>query len=111
MSDVTRLPGGCLPDRPRPARFFFALVALFVIVIVVPFVGTLRDHESVTDENRVAARWPQLALTRDGMLGFPKRFEQYFNDHFGSRGTLLALDHWTKAVPFHVSPVPNVLVG
>jgi alginate O-acetyltransferase complex protein AlgJ len=111
MRDVTPLTDGYLPDRPRPARFLRALVVLFVVAIAVPFVGTLHDRESTAEENRLAARWPRLALTRDGILGFPGRFERYFNDHFGWRGRLLALDHWAKAVLLHVSPVPNVLIG
>jgi len=111
MSDLTCLPAGYLPDRPRPRRFSICVVVLFAAAIFTPFVGTFRDRESVRDENRSAARWPLLAATPDGVLGFPKRFEPYFNDHFGSRSKLLALDHWTRAVVFHVSPVPNVLVG
>jgi alginate O-acetyltransferase complex protein AlgJ len=111
MPDVTFLPDGYLPERVRPTRFFVALVLLFTIVITIAFVGTVRNEASMTDENRVAATWPQLALTREGSLGFPKRFEEYFNDHFGSRAALLELDHWTKAALFRVSPVPNVLIG
>src|SRR5579862_4665873 len=111
MSEVTRLASGYLPDRPRPGRFFVVLIALFVAALGILFIGTLHGGKSVTEENRAAASWPRLALKRDVITEFPKHFETYFNDHFGGRGQLLALDHWAKAVLFHVSPTPNVLIG
>jgi alginate O-acetyltransferase complex protein AlgJ len=102
---------GYLPDRPHPKWFGVALVSLFVTSLLIALIGAFRERASVADENRLPAELPGASSTLQDWLAFPGRFERYFNDHFGLRTRLLALDHWAKAVFFGVSPVPTVLVG
>jgi hypothetical protein len=102
---------GYLPDRPRPKWFGVALVSLFVTSLLIASIGSFCEPASVADENRVPATLPGASSTLQGWLTFPGRFERYFNDHFGLRTLLLALDHWAKAAVFGVSPVPTVLMG
>jgi alginate O-acetyltransferase complex protein AlgJ len=84
---------------------------MFVAMLAVPADFALRRWASPTEENRAAATWPALTWTLDGVLAYRKAFGLYFDDHFASRRALLAIDHWTKAAVFGVSPVSNVLVG
>jgi alginate O-acetyltransferase complex protein AlgJ len=88
-----------------------ALVSLFVTSLLIASIGSFRERASVADENRLPAALPEAASTLQGWLAFPGRFERYFNDHFGLRARLLAVDHWARAAVFGVSPVPTVLVG
>lgn len=106
-------PSGYLPDRPRPSWFGRALATLFIATLVVVFGGTfITRHEPPTAfENRAPETLPELPLTREALRDYPIRFERYFSDSFGLRGSLVGLDHWTKAVVFGVSPVSNVLIG
>ncbi|HVS57629.1 MAG TPA: hypothetical protein VHJ55_15465, partial [Casimicrobiaceae bacterium] len=88
-----------------------ALVSLFVTSLLIASIGSFRERASVADENRLPAALPEASSTLQGWLAFPGRFEHYFNDHFGLRARLLAVDHWARAAVFGVSPVPTVLVG
>ncbi len=108
MSDTI---DGYLQERSRPAWFGIWLVALFVTVLSIALVGSFRDRAVLAEENRRAAALPGLSSSAQDWLAFPGRFERYFNDHFGSRQRLLAIDHWIKAAIFGVSSVPTVLVG
>ena len=110
---MSELASGYLPQRTRPAGFSLAIVVLFVAMLLVPLAGAfLRPDSGIASfEKRRAEGWPELRLTRPGLKAFPAEFERYFNDHFGSRGTLIALDHWAKAVVFGISPVPEVMIG
>lgn len=102
---------GYLPERRRPMWFGAALVVLFVTTLWIALIGSIRDRAVLAEENRLPAALPEPSAKLEDWLGFPRRFEHYFNDHFGSRDRLLALDHWTKAAIFGVSSAPTVLIG
>jgi alginate O-acetyltransferase complex protein AlgJ len=102
---------GYLPERPHPTRFGAALVVLFATVLSIGLIGSFGDRADLADENRRPAALPGLSSSTEDWLAFPGRFERYFNDHFGSRRRLLAIDHWVNAAIFGVSSVPTVLVG
>jgi alginate O-acetyltransferase complex protein AlgJ len=108
---VTERASGYLPERPHPRWFGVALVALFVTALWIALIGSFRERAVFADENRLPAALPGAAATLRDWLAFPGRFERYFNDHFGSRNRLLAVDHWANSVIFRVSSVPTVLVG
>jgi len=108
---VTHRVSGYLPDRPHPKWFGVTLVSLFVGTLAVAAIGTFFGGESVADENRLPVALPRDSSAIRDWHAFPGRFEAYFNDHFGGRSHLLAVDHWAKSVVFGVSPVSTVLVG
>jgi alginate O-acetyltransferase complex protein AlgJ len=108
---VPERTSGYLPVRPHPKWFGAALVSLFVTTLLIALIGTVRERASVADENRWPAALPGASSTLQDWQAFPGRFERYFNDHFGARTHLLAVDQWAKAVFFGVSPVSTVLVG
>jgi alginate O-acetyltransferase complex protein AlgJ len=107
---MPNIVNGYLRERAHPAWFGSALVILFVTILVVALVGSFRDRAILAEENRRAAELPGVSSAKD-WLAFPGRFERYFNDHFGSRRRLLAIDHWIKATIFRVSAVSTVLIG
>lgn len=108
---MTERASGYLRERTHPTWFGVALVALFVAMLWIALIGSFRERAAFADENRTPAALPEAASTLRDWLSFPVRFENYFNDHFGSRNRLLAIDHWAKAVIFRASSVPTVLVG
>lgn len=108
---MTAHASGYLQERPHPKIFGAALVSLFIAILSIALIGSMREGMTLDDENRLPAALPGASSTLRDWLAFPGRFERYFNDHFGSRSRLLALDHWAKAVVFGVSPVSTVLVG
>ena len=104
---------GYLPDRPRPAWFGTALIALFIAMLLTAFGGVFRTQREASTlfEKRATARLPEPPRTFSELRTYPTRFEQYFDDHFGLRNQLIRLDHWAKVLGFGVSPVSKVLVG
>jgi alginate O-acetyltransferase complex protein AlgJ len=106
-------PSGFLPDRPRPAWFGTALVMLFIVTIVIGFVGSFRTPRAAINpfEKRVMAPLPPMPDSRIALREYPSRFERFFDDRFGLRARLVDVDHWVRAVVFGVSPVSKVLIG
>ena len=102
---------GYLPGTPPPEVVRCGARVAVRDGALVALIGSFREREPIVEENRLPATLPGASSTLRDWLAFPGRFERYFNDHFGSRTRLLALDHWAKAVIFGVSPVPTVLVG
>jgi hypothetical protein len=102
---------GYLPDRPRPRWFDRLISSLFVAVIGAPLATMHWDSNVEIFENRAAQPKPEWPQTRQELRDYPVKLERYFDDNFGLRRELLALDHWTKVVLFHSSPVPVVLLG
>lgn len=102
-----------LVDRPCPAWFGAALIALFLAILVTAFGGVFRTQRDAPTlfENRATAPWPDPPRTLSDLRTYPLRLEQYFDDHFGLRSVLLRLDHFAKVIGFGVSPVSKVLVG
>jgi alginate O-acetyltransferase complex protein AlgJ len=106
-------PSGYLPDRRRPAWFGAALATLFIAMIVAGFAGSFLTPPAATNvfEKRELEPLPPFPESRVAVRAYPTRFERYFDDRFGLRAPLVNLDHWTRAIVFGVSPVPNVLIG
>jgi hypothetical protein len=89
-----------------------ALIALLVAVLWLPLVGLFRDPgDQATKDRRKLAEMPSLRLNKRSLLEFPRRFEMYFNDHFGGRGTLIGWNNRLKVQALKVSTSPNVLLG
>jgi hypothetical protein len=105
-------PTGVLPDRPRPAWFGALITTLFVASLVIGASGLLRTPRPANAfENRSVAAWPARPVTLAEWRAFPATFERWFDDRFGMRARLVALDHWVRAVAFDTSPVDKVLIG
>lgn len=90
----------------------WAMIVVFVSALWLALVGTfLRHCRGPTEEWRPLASFPEWSLKGSALKSFPTRFEQYWSDHFGFRGTLI---HWTnlaKVCCLHVSTSANVLLG
>jgi len=70
------------------------------------------DWQSVSlHEKRTLAAKPPLPTEMKSLQAFPSRFESFFNDHFGFRGSLLYLHNSYKISVLHTSPVDEVIIG
>ena len=94
-------------------KFFYPAVVLsFLGIMLLPLTDMIWHYvpESKNHEQRLLAPLP--ALCNDSMSVLPKRFEAYFNDHFGYRHYLVQLSSAIKFYVFGASPVPEkVAVG
>jgi hypothetical protein len=89
------------------------LVVLFGAVISLPaarsFLGP--PIPSVGAENRVLATRPKLQLKGSILRLFPTRFDEYYNDRFGFRDTLVRWLHVAQVQWLRVSSSPQVILG
>ncbi|MCS6849611.1 MAG: hypothetical protein NZ700_00400 [Gemmataceae bacterium] len=100
--------------RRRPLRRLGDL-AVFALLLVALWLPTILScfsaaSSATLSENRPVAPSPPLTSLRD-LVTFPRRYEAYFNDHFGGRHRLI---RWHNLVKFHwlgMSGSSRVLVG
>jgi len=95
---------------PKPAHLLIAV--LFMTGIFLPLVSGIWlpvEETRLTEKRNLAAR-PEFNLDRKSLEQFPRRYDSYFNDHFGFRGQLI---HWYNKLNllFHTSPSAKVLMG
>jgi alginate O-acetyltransferase complex protein AlgJ len=100
--------------RPRARKIAdAAVIALLLGATWLPLVGTTllgRFRGSANDLRELAAL-PELRLERRALRAFPAQFEEYWNDHFGFRATLIRCLNVAKVRWLGVSTSPNVLFG
>lgn len=86
-------------------------IALFLGILGLPLLGVLVGNRfNPINEMRTLAPFPQLAFRRD-LETFPAHFEEYWNDHFGFRGSLIYGLRVARAQLFHAAAFGHVLVG
>jgi alginate O-acetyltransferase complex protein AlgJ len=90
-------------------RIFF--IGLFFVALWFPLIDMAFPILPRTEntEKRTLAQAPELRLRT--LPDFPKNFERYFNDRFGSRNLLVGLNNTIHVQWFKVSPLKSVLVG
>ena len=90
-----------------------AIIVLFALGIGVPMAGGIvgRKARVAYGENRALAPKPALPRDRAALSTFPARFEAYYADRFGFRGTLLGWNSVAKASWLGISPTPKVAIG
>jgi alginate O-acetyltransferase complex protein AlgJ len=89
------------------------VVVVFVAGIGLPLLGGLLGWDTGLrpGENRSLAPAPELRLERGSIKAFPKQFERYFNDRFGFRNSLVALNSIVKVAGFGTSTSADVILG
>jgi hypothetical protein len=91
----------------------WAVIVVFLGAIALPLLGALlpvRSPQSANDLRELAAL-PQLRLKGSALKAFPAQFEQYWNDHFAFRGSLIGALNIAKVRWLHVSTSAHVLLG
>lgn len=89
------------------------LIALFVVAIALPGIGTLLhlDHETASGEKRELAPFPTVDLHWASLRRFPDGFARYFEDNFAFRTRLVRWQAAIRLSALHVSPSPAVVAG
>jgi alginate O-acetyltransferase complex protein AlgJ len=105
-----------MEDSRRRRAVEILLIALFLVIVLLPFAGKLLPSEGAfaLTENRRPAPFPTIELGRPGwgysIVSFPRRFERYWNDSFAFRWYLIRA-HSLAKLALGVSPSPKALVG
>jgi hypothetical protein len=90
-----------------------ALIAGFLVAIGLPLAANIsgNDGGDQTAENRELAKFPPFEWTWDSVLGWPKGFDTWFQDHFGFRSTLVRWYGESRYYGLRVSPSSQVVRG
>ena len=87
------------------------LPLLFILLIFLPMadmVFRISQPLPIKEKRKMAAK-PQLQLSRP--WDFKKKYEDFFNDHFGFRSQLLYYHNLITVKYFHTSPTDKVILG
>jgi len=82
------------------------IIAFLVILILPTFVNFFNlENNTELEEKRELASKPALVLTKE----YPKKFENYFNDHFGLRKIIIGISNKIKLSIFKASSKPELV--
>ncbi|MCR5542678.1 MAG: hypothetical protein K6F55_00890 [Eubacterium sp.] len=87
-------------------------IALFMLVILTPFVGMLFYKTDMTAENRTATPFPTIK-TYDGKINrkYFDQFNDFFNDHFALRQEMTTVDALMTTKLLNTSKNDDVIYG
>jgi alginate O-acetyltransferase complex protein AlgJ len=90
-----------------------ALVAGFLVIISLPLAANIagKDGGDQEAENRDLAKFPRFTDTWESVVAWPAGLDEWFQDHFGFRSTLVRWYGESRYYGFHVSPSPQVVRG
>jgi alginate O-acetyltransferase complex protein AlgJ len=91
----------------------WAVILLFLGAIWLPLAGTFFHgrFNKATSDMRDLASLPELRLKGSVLKAFPEKFNQYWSDNFGFRGTLIRFLNVAKVRWLRVSTSAFVLLG
>ena len=91
----------------------WAVILLFLGAIGLPLLGTffLAQFNKAANDMRALAPMPELRLKGSVLKAFPDKFNQYWSDNFGFRGTLIRFLNVAKVRWLRVSTSAYVLLG
>ena len=94
-----------------------SLAFLFLVAIFAPLIGSIfnlgvnSDESILFSELRPAAKFPNLKLVISHPPDYLREVQQYYNDHFGFRKTLIEYYGIAKVLWLNESFSPKVIVG
>ena len=97
------------PDRT--SWLDYALIAFFLLALILPAVLLRPDPEAAAAEKRTLAPAPALPRSLDDLVTFPRSFDAWFADHFGFRQALIKAHSRISFFVLRTSPSPKVVLG
>ncbi len=102
-----------MPFNRSIARFLnVIMVTSFLIIIFFPLLDEgfgLHLDKSENTEKRILASRPNFSL--ESIEVFPSRYENYYNDNFSFRNSLVRLNSVITSKAYDLSAIPDVLSG
>lgn len=90
----------------------YAFIAIFLIIICAPgFVNFIGVYPGENTEQRELAKKPVFKLNKSTIASYPKEYENYLNDNFGIKNSLVFLNNYLNVKLLGVSPMESVLLG
>ncbi len=85
----------------------------FVVVLFLPLLLAIitPDLKISKSEQRPLITFPDIDISKNGIITFPAKFEEYYNDHYGLRDQFIVLYDLFHYRFFEKSPTPSVIVG
>lgn len=89
------------------------LITVFAIILAIPTLDSIFGFSPVKDlfEKRQQLEKPQLPDNFSDFTKYPRQYEQYYNDNYGFRKTLISLHSKMMDKVFDESPNERVAIG
>ena len=89
------------------------LIIVFALILLVPSLDEVWHFSPVKDlfEKRRQVEKPEIPQSFNDLKSYPKNFEEFFNDNYGFRKTLISWHSKIMDKIFNESPTSRVLVG
>ncbi len=94
-------------------RESYFLIIFFLLILLLPTLDAVLHFSPVKEifEKRAPSTNPQLPKTLADLYSYPKNFENFYNDNFGFRKTLISLNGKIMDNIFNQSPAERALIG
>jgi hypothetical protein len=90
----------------------WAFIAIFLLIISAPgIVNFIGVYPGENTEQRELAQKPVFKLNKATIAAYPKDYENYMNDNFGIKNSLVYLNNYINVKLLGVSPMDSVLLG
>jgi len=90
----------------------YAFIAIFLTIICAPgFVSLIGVYPGENTEQRELAKKPVFKLNKTTIASYPKEYENYINDNFGIKNSLVFLNNYLNVKLLGVSPMDRVILG
>ncbi len=99
--------------KSLPARIQIILNCTFILFLFLPLlIFTITPIDKISQsEKRQLAVFPKVNQLAFSLTDFSKKFESYWNDHFGLRENIIAFNSNIQQKIFKKSPVKTVIQG
>lgn len=93
-------------------RHYF-LIVTFLLILLTPTLDNIFNFSPVKElfEKRVPSPQPKLPQTLSEITAYPKNFENFYNDNFGFRKTLISSNSKIMDKFFNQSPSERAVIG
>jgi hypothetical protein len=100
--------------QKKDAVFDGAVVGIFFLVIFLPallaFVPWGKANPQLTEKRRLSER-PAIPVNTEELIGYPRQFDKYFDDHFPFRSRLIQGNNYLSIKLLKKSDQHHVLMG
>lgn len=95
--------------KPFPYDWFVSSVFILIVLLPLLFSFANRNVSVSATEKRRLAEFPAISLAT--LHAFPKKFEAYYEDHFGFRDAIVRVHNYALCKVFGISPHDMVVAG
>lgn len=94
-------------------KYNYFLIIIFSVILAIPSLDNIFNFSPIKElfEKRILSSKPQTPSNLQELKKYPQVFENFYNDNFGFRKTLIHLNSWMMDNVFNQSPSDRAVIG